>query len=98
MSATIRVSGFEVHGLRVYNGERGLFVSMPSIQSVSPRGEIKYSKIFFPVSEESREALSMAVLSAYREQLEQMKQDGDVRNSPLYSESISRVAVNPLTY
>jgi len=52
---------YVVHGLRVLEGENGLWVSMPA--SRNRRGE--YKDIFHPISRDSRETLINAVLEAY---------------------------------
>ena len=59
---------FAVNGIRVVNGERGLFVAMP--QTKDNRGE--YRDICFPVTKELREQISDAVLSEYGAALDVM--------------------------
>ncbi len=52
---------YVIHGLKVMDGENGLWVSMPA--SKNKRGEFK--DIFHPITREAREALITAVISAY---------------------------------
>ncbi len=52
---------YVVHGLRVLEGENGLWVSMPA--SKNKKGE--YKDIFHPISRESREILINAVLERF---------------------------------
>jgi stage V sporulation protein G len=52
---------FAVHGLKVMEGDSGLWVSMPA--SKNKRGEFK--DIFHPINKEAREVLVNAVLEAY---------------------------------
>lgn len=52
---------FAVHGIRVINGEKGLFAAMPSAKD--SKGE--YRDICFPVTAELRKQLNTAVVDAY---------------------------------
>lgn len=52
---------YAVHGLKVLEGDSGLWVSMPA--SKNKKGEFK--DIFHPINKEAREALVTAVLGAY---------------------------------
>lgn len=56
---------FAVKNIRIIEGNKGLFVAMPSIKN--HKGE--YEDIFFPVSSESRAALNDAVIVAYEQKL-----------------------------
>ena len=52
---------FAVHGLKVMEGDSGLWISMPASKNKS--GEFK--DIFHPINKEAREVLITAVLAAY---------------------------------
>ena len=52
---------FVVHDLRVVNGDKGLFVAMPSRKL--PNGEFR--DICHPINSESRDALQHAVLEQF---------------------------------
>ena len=68
--ATVHISNsFAIHGLRVVNGEKGLFVAMPST-SYQKNGKTEYQETFHPTSSESRKALNEAVIEAYKNKLE----------------------------
>ncbi len=54
-------NAYVVHGLRVMDGEKGLWVSMPATRN--KRGEFK--DVFHPISREARDAIVSAVLDAY---------------------------------
>ncbi|NOZ76664.1 MAG: septation protein spoVG [Euryarchaeota archaeon] len=54
---------YVVHGLKVMEGENGLWVSMPAQRT--RKGEFK--DVFHPVTKEARAALVDAVLSKYEE-------------------------------
>ena len=60
---------FVVKGLRIYEGDNGPFVSMPSRKV----GE-NYEDICFPITAEGREALHSAVLEAYEQKLTQQEE------------------------
>lgn len=72
--ASVNIGGaFAIHGLRVMDSEKGLFVSMPSRKD----GE-NYREVFHPVSSEAREELNKKVLEAYEQKLteeQSQKQD-----------------------
>jgi len=59
-------AAFLVDGLKVFDGQKGLFVSMPS-RKVPGGG---YKDTAFPVTKEAREVLQEAVIGAYRKALE----------------------------
>lgn len=63
-------SWFVVKGLRVVDGKKGLFVSMPQ-ESYMDKGEKKYSNIFFPITNAAKMELQDTVLQAYDQHLTQ---------------------------
>ena len=63
-------SWYVVKGLRVVDGKKGLFVSMPQ-ESYTDKGEKKYSNIFFPITNAAKMELQDAVLKAYDQHLDQ---------------------------
>ena len=67
--ASANIGGvFAIHGLRVVDREKGLFVAMPST-SFQRDGKTEYQETFHPVSGEARKALNDAVLEAYEQKL-----------------------------
>ena len=68
-------SWFVVKGLRVVDGKKGLFVSMPQ-ESYTDKGEKKYSNIFFPITNAAKMELQDAVLKAYDQYLDQQNETG----------------------
>ena len=56
---------FIVKGIKVLEGENGLWVSMPSRKAKDG----SFQDIFHPASREAREKIVNAVLNAYREQI-----------------------------
>ena len=61
---------FALHGIRVVNGEKGVFAAMPS-QSYQKNGETKYSDTFHPITAPARDIIQQAVVAAYQNALEQ---------------------------
>ena len=53
---------FAVHGIRVMENEKGLWISFPSKRDAS--GEFR--DVFHPVTKEAREKIMKAVLDAYK--------------------------------
>ena len=66
--ASANIGPFAVHGLRVIDGEKGMFVAMPST-SYQKDGKTEYQETFHPVSGEARKALNDAVIEAYEQKL-----------------------------
>ena len=67
--ASANIGGaFAIHGLRVVDGEKGMFVAMPST-SYQKDGKTEYQETFHPVSGEARKALNDAVIEAYEQKL-----------------------------
>lgn len=64
--ATVKVlDSIFLTGLRIIDGKRGLFVSMPSKKE--PNGE--YKDICFPASKEIRDQMQAAILEVYHDLL-----------------------------
>ena len=66
-SATVNINGqFAIRGLKIMEGTKGLFVSMPSYKVGN-----EYKDICFPITPECRKQLNDAVLGAYEQALTQ---------------------------
>lgn len=73
--ATVTIDGaFAVHGVRVIEGEKGIFASMPSQAYTSRKGEKRYSEMFHLVTAQARDLIQQAVVSAYENALTQMQE------------------------
>lgn len=72
-SATIG-GAFAIHGIRVIDSEKGIFISMPQ-ESYTKNGEKKYTNIFHAITAEARTALIEAVDAAYAQAEEQGQQE-----------------------
>jgi stage V sporulation protein G len=64
LASVVFDDSFAVHDLRVVNGDKGLFVAMPSRRL--PSGEFR--DICHPVNGEMREAIQQAVLARFAEE------------------------------
>lgn len=82
-TASINIAdAFVVKGVRIIEGERGLFVSMPSSSYTNRQGEKEYQEIAFPLTKELREQTADAVLSAYQQTMaEMMERTGELRQT-----------------
>lgn len=66
--ASVSLDGmFVVKGLKVMDGKKGLFVSMPQEVFTGNDGKKQYSNLFFPTTNGAKEDLQTAVLEVYRQ-------------------------------
>ncbi len=76
-NATVNLNdAFAVRNIRIMEGSRGLFVSMPSFKG----GNGEYKDICFPCTKESKADFDRAVLSAYEQTMAQ-KQQGQTQEA-----------------
>jgi stage V sporulation protein G len=72
-AASVSLNGqFAVRGVKIVEGSKGLFVSMPSYRTADG----KYKDICFPCATESKAAFDQAVLDAFRQALIQSQTVG----------------------
>ena len=64
-------SWYVVKGLRVVDGNKGLFVAGPQSSYRDKDGKTKYQDLFFPISNAGKADLEKAVLDAYSQKLSQ---------------------------
>lgn len=69
--ASANIGPFAVHGIRVFENEKGMFVSMPSVSYKDGQGNTQYDDVFHPVTKEARESLVKNVIDEYNHALEQ---------------------------
>ncbi|MBQ8238335.1 MAG: SpoVG family protein [Oscillospiraceae bacterium] len=70
--ASVSLDGmFVVKGLKVMDGRKGLFVSMPQESFAGQDGQKKYSNLFFALTNAAKTELQDAVLQAYQQQMGQ---------------------------
>ena len=78
-SATVNINGqFAIRGLKIMEGTKGLFVSMPSYKA----GNGEYKDICFPCTSESKAAFDKAVLDAYQQKMAQAQTDAPQQEAP----------------
>ena len=69
-TATITIAdSFQIHGISVVEGPKGLFVAMPQRQTTDKNAEKKYVDVAHPVTSEMRKAINEAILSAYSQKM-----------------------------
>lgn len=64
---------FAIHGIKVIDSEKGLFVSMPQSSYQKAGGRTKYIDIFHAVTAEARTKLNGKVLEAYEQAKEEQQ-------------------------
>ena len=69
-AASINIGGFAVHGIRVFEKDDQLWVSMPQNSYKNANGDVKYDDVFHPVTAEARQELHSAVLAEYQQALQ----------------------------
>ncbi len=70
MKAVVSITiddSFVVHDIKVIDGEKGLFIAMPSRKT----SEGKYRDIAHPITTQSREELQKMILEAYEKNLKE---------------------------
>lgn len=61
-------------GLKIVNGKKGMFVSMPQRKLSKPdKNGNEYADIFFPVTHDFREDLNNAILDEYDKKVDEEK-------------------------
>ena len=75
---------FAIHGIKVVDSDKGMFVAMPQSKFKTADGETKYLDEFHAITADARNKLNEAVLSAY-EQAVQQTEDAVQSESPLQS-------------
>lgn len=75
---------FAIHGIKVVDSDKGMFVAMPQSKFKTADGETKYLDEFHAITTEARNKLSEAVLAAY-EQAVQQTEDSVQSEAPVQS-------------
>ena len=63
-------SEFAIHDIKIIDGEKGLFIAMPSRKTQD--GE--YRDIAHPINTETRDRIQSIILQSYREELEKTEE------------------------
>lgn len=83
-NASVNINGFfAVSKVRILEGTKGLFVSMP--QYKGQNGE--YKDICFPCTKEAKQAFDKAVLSAYEQTMTQKQSKEQMQGAPEQEQS-----------
>lgn len=70
--ASANIGGaFAIHGIKIIDSPKGLFVAMPQNSYTNAKGEIAYRDIFHAVTANARSSLNSQVLEAYERELTQ---------------------------
>ena len=78
-TASVNVYGdFAVRGIKIMEGSKGLFISMPSYKA----GNGEYKDICFPCTKEAKAEFDKAVLGAYQQALTQGQTAAQKQESP----------------
>lgn len=91
--ATITIAGnFMIHGIKVIEGSKGLFVSMPNNSFEGKDGQTKYSDICHSITAEMKNLVDKVVLKAY-EQAQNMGQNEGQNTIGMNNTDIADVAL-----
>ena len=78
-TATVNINdAFAIRGIKLMEGSKGLFVSMPSFKAAN--GE--YKDICFPCTAEARKEFDQAVIGAYEQALTQGQSQVQEQDTP----------------
>ncbi len=73
--ASVNIGGaFAIHGLRIIDSQKGLFVQMPQ-HNYQKDGTTMYTDIFHPVTAEARNELMEKVMEAFRQKLVELESE-----------------------
>ena len=75
---------FAIHGIKVVDSDKGMFVAMPQSKFKTADGETKYLDEFHAVTADARNKLNEAVLAAY-EQAVQLSESAVQSEAPVQS-------------
>lgn len=90
--ATIVIEDFAVKNVKIVNGPKGLFVSMPQYKIIGADGTAVYKDIVYPTSAAMREKISSKILEAYEEKVkEKALEEPQVGKEPELSEKVQTV-------
>ena len=81
MKAVVSITfdnAFVVHDIKIIEGEKGLFIAMPSRKAAD--GE--YRDIAHPINSETRDTIQSMVLSRYEELMEEVEDENGVVAEP----------------
>ena len=79
--ASANIGGaFAIHGIKVIESAKGLFVAMPQNSYTNENGEVKYNDIFHPIRSDARISLNSKILEAYDHAIAQEQTENESEN------------------
>ena len=88
-NASVNINdSFAIRNIKVVEGSKGLFVSMPSYKA----GNGEYKDICFPCTKEAREQFNDAVIGAYQQALTQGQSAGKKQEAAPFPERTQAMA------
>ncbi len=79
--ASVTIGGaVVVHGVRIMNSAKGLFVAMPANVYVDYNGEKHFNEIAHPISKESRDMLNSKVMEVYHQALDEQQSEKETED------------------
>lgn len=80
--ATATIGGaFAIHGIKVMDSEKGMFVQMPQSSYVDKDGYRQYNPVANPITKEAREQLNKEVFRAYNKAIDEKSHNRNSYNS-----------------
>lgn len=68
--ASVSIGGaFAIHGIKIIDSEKGMFVAMPNEKWTDADGQTKYKDAFHAITAEARTDLVNTVMTAYEQKL-----------------------------
>ena len=78
--ASVNIGGaFAMHGIKVIDSYKGMFVSMPSESYTDRDGNKQYKEICHPINGAARNELVQKVQDAYRQALEEQQSENEAQ-------------------
>lgn len=68
---------FAIHGIRVVDSQKGMFVSMPQSSYTDADGNKKYRDLFHAITAEARSELNKKVMGAYEQALAEQQDEAE---------------------
>ncbi|WP_017193083.1 septation regulator SpoVG [Italian clover phyllody phytoplasma] len=80
-------NAFVVHYIKIIEGERGIFIAMPSIKTNSDVKKPNYIDIAHPINTETRTMIENAIIETYKEIVERARLNEEKKQAQLEEDS-----------
>ncbi|WEK82088.1 MAG: regulatory protein SpoVG [Candidatus Phytoplasma pruni] len=80
-------NAFVVHYIKIIEGERGIFIAMPSIKINSDVKKPNYNDIAHPINTETRIMIENAIIETYKEIVERARLNEEKKQAQLEEDS-----------